>query len=144
MRLDVPLHRVTNVGHMAVHPHLLDRQVERLACHPEQLRGAVRNPADGHRDGRVAVEPVEHNPHVERDDVAVGERGWGRNTVHDRVIERRAQGRRIPLIALERRHRTGLPDLSFCDRVQLLGRYPRRDETAELREHRRNECVSDT
>ena len=144
MSLNVPLHRVTNVGHVAVHPHPRDRQTERLACHPKQLRGAVRNLADGHRDCRVTVEPIEHHPHVQRHDIAVVERRRGRNTVHARVIARRTQGRRIPLIALERRHGTGLPDLPFCDRIQCLGRHPRCDDPLELCEHRRDQCVGST
>ena len=90
----------------AAGPHLLDRLVQRLLGHPQQRRRFLRHLADRQRDRAVAVVAVERRADVDRDDVALLQHPPARrDAVDDLFVDRRANRRRIPVIALERRRR---------------------------------------
>jgi hypothetical protein len=88
----------------AARPHLAIARSSDSCVTRSSVAGLLgRHPAhrDGHR--RVAEEAVELHPHVDRDDVALDQRPLRRDAVHDLLVHRRAHGRRIAVIALERR-----------------------------------------
>ena len=93
----------------AARPHALDRLVERLLGDPQQRRRLFRHLADRQRDRAVAEVAVERRADVDRDDVAFVQHPAARRDAVDHLfVDRRANRRRVAVIALERRRRARL------------------------------------
>ena len=71
--------------------------------HRQQPLGFRRDLPDRHRHRRIAEKPVQLGAHVNRQDVALDQRPIVRDPVNHLLVHRRADGRRIPVIPLERR-----------------------------------------
>ena len=72
---------------------------------PRAARSAGTSVADAEGDRGVAVPAVEDRAAVDGHQVAVGEHlGRRRDAVHDLVVHRRADRRRVAVVAQERRH----------------------------------------
>ena len=102
--------------------------------------GAISPDADRHR--RVAEKPAHLRAEVDRNDVALAQhRLRRRDAVHDLLVHRRANRRRIALVALERRHRAARANLALGKRIELFGRHARRHRFAQLLEHVADQLV---
>ena len=95
------------------------KQYDRVvAAYVEHL---VRYLPDRDRNRRIAEEAVQLDAHVQRDDVTVFELPRRRDAVHDLLVDRRAQRRRVAAISLERRLRSARPDQTLGGfRMQFL------------------------
>ena len=109
LRLDIRLDRGADIRHSGAGPNRRHRAIERGLRHIEQSLRFRAHRADWHRHRGVAIKSVELRAHVDRDDISLdqGPRRW--NAVHDLFIHRRANRRRVTVVTLERRLRTGLP-----------------------------------
>ncbi len=141
LRLDVLLHRVADVRQMAAGAHLLDRQLERLAGHLEQPAGLARHLADREGARRVAVVALVEDAAVDADDVALDQRLLGRDAVHDDVVDRGAQGRRIAAVVEEGRHPAGGADRLLGVAVELGGGDAGRDALLDAVQHPVDDAV---
>src|SRR6185369_16427079 len=64
-------------------------------------------------------------PAVDRQQITVREDlGGRRDAVHDLLVHRRADRRRIAVVAEERRHTAAITDRLLGDRVELTGAHP--------------------
>ncbi len=81
--------------------------------------------ADPEGDGGIAVPVVEDRAAVDGHQVAGDELlGVRRDAVHDAVVDRRADRRREPVVAEERRDTAAVADHRFGDPVQFTGGDP--------------------
>jgi hypothetical protein len=102
-----------------------DRLVERLSSDADEAYGRVVDRADRHRHGRVAVVSVDDRPAVDGEDVALFQGRVVRDAVHDDVVDRQAQRRRVRrgreagVVVQEGRLGAVLLDARRADRLQL-------------------------
>ncbi len=61
--------------------------------------------------------------------------------MHDLLVYRRADRRRIALVTLECRHRAAGTNLSLGQRIEIFGRHTRCNRLAELFEHMADELI---
>src|SRR5690606_11644962 len=127
----VLLDRVRDVGDPAAQPGGGDAGPQRGLGDLEQRRDLAGDRADGHRDRGVAVPPVDDRTAVDGDHVTLGEDPVVGDAVDDHVVDRGAQGAGEAVVAQERGHRAGRTDRVLRDRVQLPGRDPGPDMTAQ-------------
>ena len=107
----VDLHRVGDVGHPLSHLRELEALPEALPGDIDEPLSLVRDLPAGVGGGAVAVEPIDHSPHVDADDVALLEDDLlGRNAVDDHLVHRDARRPCEPVIVQERRLSTAAAD----------------------------------
>ena len=121
------LYGVRDVGQARAGADRRDPGLQRLLARRGQGEVGGRSGARHQRDRRVAVPPVDDRPAVDRQQVAVGEDlGVRRDAVHDLVVHRGADRRRVAVVAEERRHAAPVADDLLGQRVQLAGADPGR------------------
>src|SRR5207247_4150336 len=93
---------VRHVREATVGPALLDGPIQALAGDVQELLHLRGHRADRQRERTVGVVPLDDTPEVQPDDVARADLAAGRRyAVHDLLVDRNADRRREPAIALE-------------------------------------------
>src|SRR6185503_15329167 len=84
---------------------LLDRAIETLFRDSDQLSLSIVHFTDGYRRRRVADETVERYTAIDRKDIPILQNVIRRKAVNDLFVHRSADGKRKPVVTLERRQR---------------------------------------
>src|SRR5262245_1082668 len=118
--LDVPLHLVPDVRHAAAGPRPLDCPIQRFLGDTQQPSRLLGHLAHRQRHRAVAVVAVERRADVDRNHVALVQHAPARgNAVDHFVVDRRANRRRVSVIALERRRRSRLRNALLGQPIQI-------------------------
>ena len=116
------LDRVRDVAQPVSGPGLGQAGPQRPLTGPQQRGVLVADRPDADGAGGVTVPAIQDRAAVDRDQVSGREPGLGAgDAVHDLVVDRGADRRRVPVVPLERGDGTGRADLPLGDRVQVLG-----------------------
>src|SRR5579863_41445 len=127
------LHRCGDISEPVAGPNLLDRVLERLARHLQELFTPRRD--FPHRDGQGCIREValQLDAEIHREDVAFPQPARGRwDAMHHLLIDRGTHGTRVAPIALESRARTMLGRVFLGEHIQLFRRDTGTDHGAHL------------
>jgi hypothetical protein len=97
----------------------------------EQPLGLRRDLADPEGVGAVGDQPIERDPEVDRDDVALRSNVISRDPVDDHRVRRDAERRRVAAIALRGGNAATLADVLLGEAVQLEHRNARDELLAD-------------
>src|SRR5579863_2392976 len=130
--LDPSLHRVTDIAQPIARAHFVDRAIQRLSSHFQQLFGFRSDLSNRHSHRRISEVSVHFHPEVDRDDVALAKFPLGRrNPVNDLAVHRSAERAGITAISLERRPSGLATDLLLSKLLEVHRRQTRPNNPAE-------------
>ena len=138
MRLDMPLDGVSKIRHPSPDLHPSDRVFQGVPSHRHQPRSLIGHLSNSHSQRRVTIVVIQHDTHVNRDDVAVFQGIIGRNAMNDSIVDRGTERGWVSVIPLERRNSPELTNTRFRQAVEIMGRYTGGNHRLELAQHLRH------
>lgn len=130
------LHRVTHVTQPLARDSLPCARKEALLRDVNQALRFRRNFANAHREGTVGLPAVQHQTAVDGQDLPFPQNLlFGGNAMHHRIVNRRADGCRIPLVMQKRRDGVVFADELLGVDIQRSGTHTGLNGLAQTAQH---------
>ena len=119
--LGVPLNGVADIAEVVADLHLLDPEHQALLGDAHQALRRFIDVPDRDGDRGVGDVAFEGGADVDREQIAVLQHAVARHAVHDLIVDRRADRRRVTVVADEGRHAAHRADRLIGEPVELAG-----------------------